>query len=134
MKRRFLIATLVVVILITSLFTFAGCREVSYVNRNIQLDADNFKVYRRMTFVNLRTDKILYEAEGYFSLNDSRENGSEIALTFRIGKDEYKIDYFSIDANVAYVIEQIENTSGDPYNWHIYWFVATPKIDTPYND
>lgn len=59
----------------------------------------------------------------------SREDGSEISLTFKTGEDSYKIDYFSIDANVTYVIEQLENTNADPYHWHIYWYVKTPKVD-----
>lgn len=126
MKRKILIIMLALIVLLTSVFAFIGCTKVETVNHNIQKGADNFQVYRRMTFINLRTDKILYEAEGYFSLNDTREDGSEIGLTFKIAENEYKMDYFSIDANVAYVIEQIENTTGDPYHWHIYWYVAVP--------
>ena len=128
MKTKILAITLIVVILVTVMCVFMGCNQVKTVNYNIKKDADNFSVYRRMTFINLRTDKILYQAEGYFSLNDSRDDGSEISLTFKIGPKEYKLDYFSIDANVAYVIEQVENTTTDPYHWHIYWYVPTPDV------
>lgn len=128
MKKTILVVMVVVLICVLC-FSLLGCRKVNQANKNLKLDADNFKIYRRMTFVNLRTDKVLYEAEGYFSLQDSREDGSEISLTFKTGEDSYKIDYFSIDANVTYVIEQLENTNADPYHWHIYWYVKTPKVD-----
>ena len=127
MKRKILITLLIVVILATSVLALVGCTKTKVATHNIQKGADNFQIYRRMTFINLRTDKILYEAEGYFSLQDTREGGSEIGLTFMIGPGEYKLDYFSIDANVAYVIEQVENTTMDPYHWHIYWYVSVPE-------
>ena len=128
MKKAILLLTTVLIICVLSV-TLLGCqtRLVNQTNYNIKQAADNFTVYRRMTFINLRTDKILYQAEGYFSLQDSRKDGSEISLTFKIAEDEYKLDYFSVDANVAYVIEQVENTTTDPYHWHIYWYI--PKVD-----
>ena len=48
---------------------------------------------------------------------------------FKVGADEYKMDYFSIDNNVAYVIEQTENTTTNPYHWKIVWYVALPDSE-----
>lgn len=124
----------ILLFLVCSILCFTGCRKAQTVTYNIQKEADYFNVYRRMTFINLRTGEVLYTAEGYFSIQEQNED-SEIALTFRIGKNEYKIDYFSKHENVAYVIEQLENTHTDPYFWEIKMYATLPKpeIDSEYD-
>lgn len=126
------IITMIMVILVlgVTMFTLTGCDQAETVTHNIQQDANKFSVYRKMTFINLRSDKILYSAEGYFSVQTTYSGvaGEELALVFKIGPDEYKMDYFSIANNVTYVIEQKENTHTNPYHWEIVWYVATPDI------
>ncbi len=120
------------VMLIFTPLVVAGCSQAETATHNLQREADKFNVYRKMTFVNLYTGEKLYSAEGYFSVQTTYSNEyqgqQEIALTFKVGKDKYKMDYFSIANNVAYVIEQIKNTTTDPYHWQITWYVATPDI------
>ena len=124
MKKKIFI---LLAMLIIPIFTFSGCDMAETTKHNISTDADKFNVYRRMTFVNLYTNQALYSAEGYFSVKTSYSNTyqghQEIALVFRVGENEYKMDYFSIAQNVTYVIEQLENTSGNPYYWKINWYV-----------
>lgn len=129
MKNKILI---LLVTLIIPIIILCGCNQASTVKNNIQKDADKFDVYRKMTFVNLYTNELLYSAEGYFSVQTTYSNDyqgqQEIGLVFKIGKNEYKMDYFSIDNNVVYVIEQVENTTTNPYHWHIVWYVPIPVI------
>lgn len=110
-----------------------GCNQADTVKNNIQKTADKFDVYRKITFVNLQTGVLLYSAEGYFSLKTTVDNTyqgqQEIGLIFKVGGNSYKMDYFSINNNVAYVIEQVENTTTDPYHWKIIWYVPIPVID-----
>ena len=127
-----IILIIVSVILIGIMSMFSGCDQAETVTWNIQKDADKFNVYRKMTFVNLYTNELLYSAEGYFSVQTTYSNTyqgqQEIGIVFKIGKNEYKMDYFSMAENVAYVIEQAENTTTNPYHWQIVWYVATPEI------
>lgn len=124
---------ILILVLIIPVFLFVGCDQAGTVKHNIQKDADKFDVYRKITFINLNSDKILYSAEGYFSIQTTYENSyqgqQEIGLVFKIAPDKYKMDYFSIDQNVSYVIEQSENTTTDPYHWEINWYVAIPDIE-----
>ena len=128
--KKFIFIILAVLLLPLTLM-FAGCSQAETVTQNIQKDADKFNVYRKMTFVNLYTNELLYSAEGYFSIQTTYSNDyqgqQEIGIVFKIGPNQYKMDYFSIDKNVAYVIEQIENTTTDPYHWNIVWYVALPN-------
>ena len=129
MKKRILLILLILIIPLTLIIS--GCSQAETVTWNIQKEADKFGVYRKMTFVNLYTNELLYSAEGYFSIQTTYSNEyqgqQEIGIVFKVGANKYKMDYFSIDKNVAYVIEQIENTTTDPYHWKIVWYVALPQ-------
>ena len=134
-KTTFKIITIILVCVCVVAFTIllSGCSQAGTVTHNIQKDADKFNVYRKITFVNLYTNEPLYSAEGYFSVRTTHDNTyqgqQEIGLVFKVCADEYKMDYFSIDNNVAYVIEQTENTTTNPYYWKIVWYVALPDIE-----
>ena len=36
--------------------------------------------------------------------------------------------FWRAQENVCYVIEQLENTTGDPYHWKIVWYIPIPQI------
>ena len=131
MKNKFIKILLVLVLLFVSVFAFAGCSEAETITNNIKKDADKFNVYRKMTFVNLYSDKVLYSVEGYFSLQTTYDNTyqgqQEIGIVVMVGRNEYQMHYFSIANNVTYVIEQIENTHSNPYYWDIVWYVPLPN-------
>jgi hypothetical protein len=132
MKKKILVF-IMALIMPLSMFLFVGCSQADTVTHNIQKDADKFNVYRKITFVNLYTNEPLYSAEGYFSVQTTYSNDyqgqQEIGLVFKVGANKYKMDYFSIDNNVAYVIEQTENTTTNPYHWKIVWYVALPDSE-----
>ena len=121
---------LALTIAVMLIFTF-GCSQANTMRNNIQKEADKFNVYRKITFVNLYTGQLLYSAEGYFSVQTTYQNNyqgqQEIGLVFNVAKNEYKMDYFSIAENVCYVIEQLENTTGNPYYYKIVWYIAIPE-------
>lgn len=122
----------ILMLLAMAVFMFTGCNQADTVTHNIQEDANKFNVYRKITFVNLYTNQLLYSAEGYFSVQTTYANDyqgqQELGIVFKIGADEYKMDYFSIDNNVTYVIEQTKNTTTNPYYWNITWYVPLPNI------
>lgn len=121
-----------ILFLIIPIMLFAGCSKASTVTRNIQKDADKFDVYRKISFVNLYTNELLYTAEGYFSVQTTYssefQGQQELGIVFKIAPKEYKMDFFSVANNVTYVIEQVENTTTDPYHWEIIWYVPVPVI------
>lgn len=129
MKKRIYLLLIVIIIPILLL---GGCSMAETVTNNIQKEADKFSVYRKMTFVNLYTGELLYSAEGYFSLQTTYHNEyqgqQEIGLVFKVSKNEYQMHYFSISNHVVYVIEQVENTTTNPYYWNIIWYIPVPNI------
>ncbi len=131
MKKKLLI---LVLILIIPIILLSGCNLAETATHNIQKDADKFNVYRKMTFINLYTGELLYSAEGYFSVQTTYSNEyqgqQEIGLVFKVSANEYKMHYFSISNHVVYVIEQMENTTTNPYYWNIIWYIPIPNITT----
>lgn len=129
--KKILISLVLVFCVIFGGAFLTACSQADTTRHNIQKEADQFKVYRKMTFVNLYTNELLYSAEGYFSVQTTYSNDyqgqQEIALVFKVGENEYKMDYFCIAENVTYVIEQTKNTTTNPYHWKIVWYIATPE-------
>ena len=129
-KKKIIKIMLALTIAVMMIFT-SGCNQADTTRNNIQKEADKFNVYRKITFVNLYTGQLLYSAEGYLSVQTTYTNNyqgqQEIGVIFKIAENEYKMDYFSIAENVCYVIEQLENTTGNPYYWKIVWYVAIPE-------
>ena len=66
-----------------------GCsRESDMVSYNIGKEADNFNVTRRLTVINARTDTILLQLEGTFSLSNNSTN--ELEIICEVGEGVYQ--------------------------------------------
>lgn len=126
MKIRIIAITLMLVFLFGSLVGLTGCNKANNVQYNISKSSDSFETYREVTFINLRTDKVLLQVEGYISIKNS--NTDELAVIIKVSPTEYKMHYLYIGGEVVYLVEQKENTSTDPYKWDIRIFAEFPRI------
>lgn len=116
MKKRIL----AIVMMIVMVFALAGCSSSRVVNHNISKDANNFRIYRRITVTNARTDTIMLQAEGYMSLSNNEEN--ELVVTIKTGEDEYIKDYIYLNNWTCYVMEQTEPSSTDEYHYELVFY------------
>lgn len=118
---------LVAVLLFVSLFMLAGCNEAGQVNDNLRKQEANFEIYRQVTVINLRSDKILLEVEGY--LHIMIDDDGDLNITIMTGPNTYKLHYVSLNGEAMYLSEQLENATTNPYNWEVRIFAITPDID-----
>lgn len=118
---------LAVLILIISMVALTGCNEADMVNSNLRTQEANFEIYRQVTVINLRSDKILLEVEGY--LNIMIDDDGDLNITIMTGPKQYKLHYVSLAGEVVYVSQQLESSSTDPYHWEIRIFAITPDIN-----
>lgn len=118
---------LIVLVVFFSLFMFTSCNAAANVQYNISQQSDNFETYRVVTVVNLRSDKVLLQVEGYISIKDSTTD--ELAIIIKTGKDEYKMHYVYLGSEVVYLVEQKEVSNTDPYHWEIRLFAVIPDIE-----
>lgn len=109
LRRR---STLALATIAASVVTLAGCStDADVVNKNISQDADNFKVPRRIVFINGITDKYLLTVEGYCSV----DTANPAALTVTCAKDGgYIRDYLGRSDNVTWTVEQLDPAKVSP--------------------
>ena len=67
-----------IILAILSILLFTGCTEVHQVSYNIGQEADNFNVTRRIVVYNARTDKLVFELIGNFSILNNTNNELEV--------------------------------------------------------
>lgn len=116
MKRK-LTAVLLAGIMATSV---TACSTASTVNYNLNKEANEFNVYRKITVTNARTDTIMLQAEGYMSL--SNNSSSELVITIKTGEDTYFKDYIYLNDWTCYVMEQTEPNIVDKYHYELVFY------------
>ena len=114
MKKK-VMALLAAFVLVCASLT--GCTEAYKVSNNISQEADNFNVTRKLTVLNARTDTILLELTGTFSLQNNSENELEVIIETAEGK--YQKDLVYLNDYTMYVVEDISGADVDKYHYEI---------------
>lgn len=99
----------------------SACSAADVASSNISQDSDNFRVHRRVVFVNGITDEYLLEIEGLCSIKDSADDNSkgQLEVTCEVGDDQYKKHFLGLSDNVTYVVEQLEPSTEDVYHYKV---------------
>lgn len=106
--------------IVAVIMCLTSCRQNWYVSHNISKEADNFGVCRRITVINSRTDTIIYELEGIFSISNSVSD--ELVVVCRTGEDEYKKHYIYLTDTVLYVVEDMSGADVSPYHYEVTFY------------
>jgi hypothetical protein len=114
---------------VAALIALAGLsactNDSDVVNENLNKDADNFKVNRRVVFYNAILDKYILTVEGFCSVDPG--DGNRMTVTCKVG-DEYKRNALGKSDNVLWWYEQL-TTSGVSANH--YKVVLKPESIIP---
>ena len=94
-----------------------GCTEINRVSHNIKQQADNFNVTRRISVINARSDKPVFELIGNFSLQNNANNELEIIVEVENGK--YKKHFIYLNEWTMYVVEDVSGAYVDKYHYEI---------------
>lgn len=130
MKKRIsivevIIAISLVSILLALIIGTTGCSalesEVDKVSYNVSQDADNFNVVRRLTVLNARTDKPMFELVGNFSIQTDNEDG-QLEVICETGKNEYKKHFIRLNEWTMYVVEDIGGANVNKYKYEVNFF------------
>lgn len=100
--------------------TLTGCTEAERVSSNLSEEADNFNICRQIVVINNDTGQILYEFEGFSSINVD-ETESQLEITSEIGDGQYCKDFIGLNNETTYVVTQIDAATVDKYHyeWHL---------------
>lgn len=112
-KQKKIIATIIIVGML-----LMGCTEADKVSSNVSQEADNFNVIRRLTVLNARSDKPMFELIGAFSITvDSADNQLEVIC--ETGKNEYKKHFIALNEWTMYVVEDVSGAEVDKYRYEV---------------
>ena len=106
-----------VVILILVLIVLCGCTEVNRVSYNIKQQADNFNVTRRIVVMNTRTDTVMFELIGNFSLQNN--NSNELEIVCEVDNNVYKKHFIYLNDYTLYVVEDVSGAYVDKYHYEV---------------
>lgn len=114
-----ILAVVIVIILVAVMaLSFTGCTEAERVSYNVSQSADNFNVVRRLTVLNARTDKPMFELIGNFSINTDNEDG-QLEVICETGKNEYKKHFIRLNEWTMYVVEDIGGANVNKYRYEV---------------
>lgn len=111
-KRMMKILTMMVICML-----LVGCTEADQVSHNVSKEANNFNVTRRLTVINARTDTVMLEMEGTFSLMNNSAN--ELEVICEVGEGIYKKHLVYLNDWTCYVVEDISGANVDKYHYEI---------------
>lgn len=100
------------------MLSLGACTPAQTASYNLSNDSDNFRVMRRVVFVNGITDKYLLSIEGLCSISKDKED-VQLEVTCKTGDNEYKKHYLGISDNVTYFVEQMVPDSVDTYHYKV---------------
>lgn len=110
------VAIMLVVFAVASMI--ACGTEAEQVSYNVSQEADNFNVIRRLTVLNARSDKPMFELIGAFSIEvDAGDN--QLEVTCETGKNEYKKHFIGLNEYTMYVVEDIGGANVDKYRYEV---------------
>ena len=108
----------VIAVIVIAGILLAGCTEADKVSQNVSQEADNFNVIRRLTVLNARSDKPMFELIGAFSITvDSSDNQLEVIC--ETGKNEYKKHFIALNEWTMYVVEDVSGAQVDKYRYEV---------------
>ena len=94
--------------------TLTGCSQSYRVSENISQEANNFNVVRRITVINARTDTVLLQLTGTFSLRNNSENELEVICELEDGK--YQKHYVYLNEYTLYIVEDLSGSNVSKYS------------------
>lgn len=115
--KKIVISILIIVMLIASLFILTGCREANRVSYNLGQSADNFNITRRIVVYNARTDKIVFELIGNFSLKNNTTH--ELEIICEVSENVYKKHFIYLNEYTLYTVEDVSGAYVDKYHYEV---------------
>jgi hypothetical protein len=106
---------------------FTGCSQSYAATQNLKNEADSFQIYRKVTGINLRSDKVLYEIEGFLSYEN--EVDGDLSVVIQTGPDTFIRDVLHVSPEVTFLVQQLDASQFDPYHFKVRLFATYPDIE-----
>lgn len=106
-----------------------GCSDASVARYNLELDEQNFKIFRRVVFYNGITGEYILTIEGKLAI--VVDTDGDLVVTVKTDSGELLKHYLGLSDNVTYFSEALEsrNVSSRHYNVIFKPTVILPTIE-----
>ena len=108
---------LIIIAMVVMVFVLSSCRQADNVRHNLQREADDFNVRRRITVLNTRTDKTMMQITGLISIKT--DSDGDLNITIEKSPGEYILNYAHLSKDTTYIVEQIETKEVNKYKYEI---------------
>lgn len=106
--------------LVAALFTLSACQDqAKLASHNLSKAADNFEITRRIVFVNGITDNYLLSIEGRCAFEVENSAKPKLAVTCKVGPNEFKKHSLGLSDNVTFFSEQLEGADVSVYRYRV---------------
>lgn len=127
---------LLIAVALTAIVAFTGCTEsdADVAAKNISKAAEQFEVYRRITFINGITDKYLLVIEGRCSVETADAGlAGALEVTCKLPNGKFKKAFLGLSDNVSYIVEQPEGVEASTTRYRVIFKPETivPNFDRP---
>ena len=109
-----------IALLLTLMLALTACRQAETVRLNLQREADDFKVRRRITVLNTRTDTPMMQITGLLAINVDEDG--DLNITIEKAPGEYVLNYAHLSQDTTYIVEQIETKEVSKYAYEIIFY------------
>lgn len=94
-------------LMIICLIFIVGCTDSTVADNNITKDADNFKVYRHIVFINNITGEYLLEITGYCNVTADTED-KQLETICKNDNGGYIKNFLGVNETTTYFVEQVD--------------------------
>jgi outer membrane lipoprotein-sorting protein len=108
---------LAILLIVTMSITLAGCTQADRVSSNLSQQADNFNVARKLTVINVRTDTVLFQMTGNFSIE--KESDGDLAVIGENDNGTYYKHFVCLADEITYVVEDLGTTTVSKHHYEI---------------
>lgn len=115
MMKRIISLILLSVLVITLAACGNEARRVSY---NLSIEADNFNVVRRLTVFDTRTDTVMFQMTGTFSISTDKHDG-QLEVTCELPDHTYAKHFVYLSRDTTYIVEDLSGTDVSKYSYEL---------------
>lgn len=121
---------IVIILLLMPLLLLTGCTEsdADVASYNVSKEADQFRVKRRIVFVNLRSDTYLYSITGNCSIETDKTD-NQLEVICKVADDKYQKHFLYLSKETTYTVEQLDYSEVSKYDYEI---IFKPESILPY--
>lgn len=116
----------IIIVIVLALLSGCSQRQADTVSYNLSLEADNFNVARQLTVINQRTDTVLFQMSGNFSIE--KESDGDLAVIGENDDGRYYKHFVYLSSEVTYIVEDLGTTGVNKYKYQINF---NPKMIMP---